>query len=91
MAPQNQCIKQARETTPTTMIQRKSSCGTVGLPEELACCICKSSIACAILKRKQPKLGLACKKPFDPKYASGEFRTEGCKSEYKAIMKYLEN
>ena len=51
------------------IVTRFSSCGTLGLPHEMTCTICKPSISKANLKGVPPKKLKKCYQPWDQRWA----------------------
>ena len=65
------------------------SCGTVGVPLELACRKCQASIQKRMLNPKiKPKFIMSCLRPFDPKFEN--HRYHGKRAEYEKIEMHIE-
>ena len=71
----------------SSRITRMSSCGTIGLPSELACVRCKPSIEKATLSNKKPRYIKTCRKPFDNKF--NDTKWHGKKKEFEKINEYI--
>ena len=68
-------------------ITRGSTCGTIGLPEYLACSYCKASICKAIQYRRKPPPIKKCLKPFTDKWA--DHREKSKVELYNNIQEFL--
>jgi len=69
-------------------VLRKTSCGQLGLPADLACEYCKSSIERGIKKGTCPKLIKSCQQPWHEKW--GKHRNIGMVIRHKKIINHLD-